>query len=380
MRILIKEFLKIIKHPVMWGLTAIFLGYNLLVFYEYIGNKNAIEYYHELHDTILAYGINLNHPNPDFNAVTPIAESYVESVERSRTLYDNLDMAAILEQKQRHWNYYPITAAYENFLRDNYDKLQKRLEEIRSTDEADYGFYPGNTAGIHSFLYSKTLKMLMLEMAVLMMLSVLYLTDYERIHKTQDIVLPTRTGKTIMCRKIFAGICAGFLFQTLLAAVSFGTFFHCVPFRGLWKVPVSTALAAEKRSYGYYPFITFRRMSMGSYFALTLVMLVLLSIVIGLLTAAVQLLLQNSYFTFLLKAMLYLFLFLIVPGNFYSFPDILICLNPSALWITSGCWFIENELILSFGGNEFWCIGLWAVLSTFLLMLGKRRYIRRELL
>ena len=234
----------------MWGLTAIFLGYNLLVFYEYIGNKNAIEYYHELHDTILAYGINLNHPNPDFNAVTPVAESYLESVERSRTLYDNLDMAAILEQKQRHWNYYPITATYENFLRDNYNKLQKRLEEIRSTDEADYGFYPGNTTGIHSFLYSKTLKMLMLEMAVLMMLSVLYLTDYERIHKTRDMVLPTRTGKAIMCCKIFAGICAGFLFQTLLAAVSFGTFFYCVPFRGLWKVPVSTALAAEKRSYG----------------------------------------------------------------------------------------------------------------------------------
>lgn len=363
----------------LWCMTVIFFLCNLILIYGDVGYQNAKIHFHSLHDTILAYGINLQEPNPNFNRTEPMAEFYLSYVENAQTLYDNLNMYSILEQKQALLNYYPNPKGiYEKFLQNNYKKLQIRLEEIKSTDEADYGFYPGTAGGIHSLLYGKLMRPLMVEMALLMMLSVLYLMDYERIHKTRHMVITTRMGKGVMYRKILTGIGTGLLFNACLAAGSFGFFFSCVPFQGLWKVPVATALMAEPRLYGYYPFITFWRLTVGSYFALYLTVLALLLTIAGMLTAAVQLLLQNGYFTFLAQAMLYMVLYLVVPGGFTNFLDVLICLNPSALWIASAGWFMENELILSFAGNEFWCIGLWAMIAALGLLCGKHHYKRLE--
>lgn len=379
MRIAVKEFLKLIRHPMLWCMTVIFLLYNLILIYGAVGDKDAKLHFHSLHDTILAYGINLNEPNPNFNRTEPMAEFYLDYVEHAKTLYDDLNMYSILEHKQTFFNYHPDpNGLYQKFLRNNYRRLQKRLEEIKATGEADYGFYPGTACGIHSLLYGRLMRPLMLEMALLMILSVLYLMDYERMHKTHHMVITTRLGKGVMYRKIPTGIGTGLLCNTCLAAGSFGFFFHCVPFQGLWNVPVATALMAEVRAHGYYPFITFRRLTVGSYFALYMTVLALLLMIVGMLTAAVQLLLQNSYFTFLLQTMLYMVLYLAVPGGFANFLDVLICLNPSALWIASTCWFMENEVILSFAGNEFWCIGLWAVIAALGLLCGKRHYKRLE--
>ena len=67
------------------------------------------------------------------------------------------------------------------------------------------------------------------------------------------MVITTRLGKGVMYRKIPTGIGTGLLFNTCLAAGSFGFFFHCVPFQGLWNVPVATALMAEVRSFYHFP-------------------------------------------------------------------------------------------------------------------------------
>jgi len=376
-----KEFSKIIKHPMLWTLTFLFILLNMLVLYDDVGDAQAREHFHRLHDVILDYGINLENPNPKDSAIgldLEYIKFYLEYVKSHRTLYDNLDMHSIFQQKQELQNYHP-TGAYGKFLKKNYEKLQKRLEEIKSTGEGNYGFYPGSAGGIHSLLYGKVTRLLMLETSVLMMLSILYLMDYERLHRTRDLVLATRVGKKVMRLKILTGTAAGFLFSTFLSAASFAMFFYCVPFRGLWNVPVSSVMMAEPRIYGFYPFITFWRLTEKSYFALTLLVLTLLLIVTALLTAALQLLLQNSYFTFLLKVILYMVLFLIVPGGFTSFADVLICLNPSALWISAAGWFMEHELILSFAGNEFWCIGLWTIIALIGLWFGRKHYLRLEI-
>ncbi len=378
MRIAGKEFLKVISHPMLWILTFLFLLVNFVLFYGYAGNADARRHFHRLHDTVLDYGINLRESNPEFDRNDEMAEFYLKYVDIQSRLYDNLDMYAILEMKQERWNYYP-EGAYDRFLKKNYEKLQKRLEEIKVSGEGCYGFYPGTGSQIHSLLYNVIVGRLMLEMPLLMMLSVLYLMDYERFHKTRDIVIGTKTGKGIMCHKIIVGVGTGLLFGAILSAGTFGMFFYCVPFQGLWEVPVSSAMLAEQRPYGLYPFITFWRLNVGEYFILALTVLALLLIVVGGLTAGLQLLLQNSYITFSLKIMLYMVLYLIVPGGFTSFADVLICLNPSALWICAGGWFMENELILSFPGNEFWCIGLWAAIAAAGIFLGRRRYLRLEI-
>lgn len=77
-------------------------------------------------------------------------------------MYDDLDMMKILEKKQEMYNYHP-KGEMQQFMEDNYRKLQFRVEAIRSTEENGYGFYPGNQYKIHSILYGHIWKSLILE-------------------------------------------------------------------------------------------------------------------------------------------------------------------------------------------------------------------------
>ena len=58
-------------------------------------------------------------------------------------------------------------------------------------------------------------------------------------------------------------------------------------------------------------------------------------------------------------------------GAYYSnvtFMNVILrLLNPPNLYITSGAWFMENDITLSFAGNEFWIIGVtgvWMILCV----------------
>ena len=86
-------------------------------------------------------------------------------------------------------------------------------------------FYPGQYYEIHSLLYSKLGKKLIVEMSLLMALSILFIMDYERLQKTNDLVDATRTGKRIMDCKAFAGTLSGILFSAILCSVTWIYFF-----------------------------------------------------------------------------------------------------------------------------------------------------------
>ena len=389
MRIAKKEFLKLIKNPFIWFVFLAFFLLNTVIIYSSVGEKSIRQEMRKMHETILEYGVNLQDDSPkkqvqakteDTNTedVTDYMEFYQSYLENYGTLYDDLDMMNILKQQERMCNYHP-TGAYEKFINGNYEKLQKRVEEIKQSGEDDYGFYPGMVYNIHSFLYGKIGKKLLLEMTVLVILSILFLMDYERIHKTRNLVLVTRTGKQVMRTKAFMGVLGGFLYSLLLMAGTYGYFFFHVSFTGLWKVPVASNLVAEARGQLMYPFITFWRLSEAKYFLLTLLVFMGILLLAAGLSIALQMLLQNSYLTFLVQCLLFMSLELFAYWNTATFFDVVkaVC-NPVVLWITCGAWFMENELSLSFAGNEFLCIGCSGILVMALISIGCFRYKKLE--
>lgn len=389
MQIAKKEFLKLIKSPFIWFVFLAFFLLNTIIIYSSVGEKNIRQEMRKMHETILEYGVNLKDGSQKEQVQTKIAntntedetdymEFYQSYLENYGTLYDDLDMMDILKQQERMCNYHP-TGAYEKFINGNYEKLQKRVEEIKQSGESDYGFYPGMVYNIHSFLYSKIGKKLLLETTVLAILSILFLMDYERIHKTRNLVLVTRTGKQVMRTKAFMGVLGGFLYSLLLMAGTYGYFFFHVSFTGLWKVPVASNLVAEARGQLMYPFITFWRLSESNYLLLTLLVFMGILLLAAGLSIALQMLLQNSYLTFLVQCLLFMSLELFAYWNTATFFDVVkaVC-NPVVLWITCGAWFMENELSLSFAGNEFWCIGCSGILVKVLMGIGRFRYKKLE--
>ena len=219
MRLLKIECKKIITHPFLWIVWVTFVLFQLFQIYGYVGNSFMQQNLQNMYTAVLDAGVApeeaARNAGKEVTAAEKESHEYNEKSEMDRQgtygeseyreayedyrstyggMYDNLDMMKILEKKQEMYNYHP-KGNMQQFLEDNYRKLQFRVEAIRSTEENSYGFYPGNQYKIHSILYGHIWKSLILEGAVLMMLSVLFLMDYERINKTRDIVIATVAGK-----------------------------------------------------------------------------------------------------------------------------------------------------------------------------------------
>ena len=312
MRILKLEFQKIMKNLMLWLLAVIFCIVNCFIIYNEAGNKDTSKELEIMHHII--------------TKTDDVTNTYQDKNETKQ-----------------------LSKAYQEYNQD---------------------FYPGQYYEIHSLLYSNLGKKLIIEMSVLMAISILFIMDYERLQKTNDIVDATKTGKKIMDYKALTGTLSGILFSAVLCSVTWIYFFYCVSFKGLWNVSVASALVAEKREPGmvFYPFITFFKITQIQYLFITLIVYLGIILLIALATIVIQFFLENSYFSF---SVLVLFNMLLFLGAYYfngTFMDVILhLLNPITLYITSGGWFMENNISLSFAGNEFWVIGVsgvWLILCA----------------
>ena len=177
----------------------------------------------------------------------------------------------------------------------------------------------------------------------------------------------------------FAGALCGLFYAGLLTAFTLLVFFAAVPFQNLWHVPVAACMAAEPRLQMMYPFVTFWRLEQWRYLLLALVVLVGLLGIIAAVTAAVQLFLQNSYFSFAVLGLLFMGAYLLAYVQMGNVWDLIReFFNPTVLYATSGGWFMENDLRLSFAGNEFAVLFCSGTAAVCLMAVGKRRYHRLE--
>ena len=129
--------------------------------------------------------------------------------------------------------------------------------------------------------------------------------------------------------------------------------------------PLSKKPALQNQGFKWREHVTMTQMQ---YLILTLTVYLGIILLIALATIAIQFLLGNSYFSFAILILLNMALFL---GAYYSnvtFMNVILhLLNPTSLYITSGAWFMENDITLSFAGNEFWIIGVtgvWMILCV----------------
>lgn len=131
------------------------------------------------------------------------------------------------------------------------------------------------------------------------------------------------------------------LCRTAYSVYSLGIF-AAVPFQNLWHVPVAACMVAEPRLQMMYPFVTFWWLEQWRYLLLALVVLVGLLGIVAAVTAAVQLFLQNSYFSFAVLGLLFMGAYLLAYVQMGNVWDLIRELfNPTVLYATSGGWFME---------------------------------------
>ena len=152
MRLLQKECGKCLRHPFLWIVCITFGLFQFLSIYTYVGNAGMRKELRQMHVAVT-----------DEETASPEYESaYADYKKTYGGMYDTLDMRKILEQKEKKSGYEP-QGAWGMWIVRNYDRLQKRVEQIRKTGEGTYAFYPGSWYKLHSTLYGKLWKKLILQ-------------------------------------------------------------------------------------------------------------------------------------------------------------------------------------------------------------------------
>lgn len=313
------------------------------------------------------------------NSENEIESYYADYVEAYGDIYREFDIYSILYAKIFSYKNFQTEGSYYEWISRNYDKLQKRVEQISATGEDKYAFYPGINYKVHSILFTSVLRMILLQILILTSLAVLYLMDYERIQKTEYLTYSSRTGRKIQFTKWLSGMAISMIYAVILIIVTLLLFLLFVPMRGLWKTPVSSFMVMQQRGFYLYPYITFVRLSFGKYLLLSLLTVFLLIILVGILSGAVQLFFQNSYLTMLSIGILFLGL-IALPYLFSTgFLHTAAALNPATLWYLCGGWFIEYDPAVSFAWSEFITIGVWLIVMLIGFEFGKKYFLNIDL-
>lgn len=381
MRMFKYEVNKLLKYPLMWVLLAVFILFDLFLVSSDVGFDDSRKDIKKMYGIIFETGVNLSGNakklsalNDSDNELEAYYATYVEGYSR---IYDSLDMQKIKQMKENTFFFHP-RGSYKTFIDRNYDRLQKRVEEIKVNGDGAVGFYPGDGFGIHGNLYS-VIKLCIIEMLILMHFSVLYLMDFERINRTEDIVFSCTCGRKNILLKLLTGILIGLLYGIMILLASLLAFFAFVPMKDLWNTPVSSFMVMESSGLWEYPFITFVRLTFGQMLALSIFTALCLVLLLGVLSGALQFLIHNSYITVVIMCAGFLALlalpFAVQQANWVK---TVVCLNPASLWYTCGRWFMENDLALSFAWSEYWTLGVWTIITVAAAIIGWRSFCRKD--
>ncbi|MDO5409467.1 MAG: hypothetical protein Q4F21_03325 [Lachnospiraceae bacterium] len=394
------EMKKLLTHPVLWCLFIVCMLYNLFLLWVHVEPmREELLVVHKLAaETVTESrsGGKLiersggksdgkstersgGKSNEKSDAEKRIEEIYTAGSLEASELYDRVNMIEIKDLKEELQEYHP-KGTYKRYIDTGYERLQRRVEEIRKNGEEMQAFYPGIYYELHNVLYHRIIKPVLLEMMLIMSIGILFLMDYERMQKTGELVYSSKAGRRIQKIKIKAGLSTGFLFCIVLLFSVLAIYFSKISYQGLWDVSVSSAMLAEYRGILFYPFITYVPMNIWQYLLATITIALLLVLVIGLLTAGIYLFLQNSYFSFLLEILLLFFFRFLAEYSTVTFWDVICKMNPTMLWFYCGRWFMEENLELCFPGNEALSLAIQFLAAGIVLCLVYRKFLKSDII
>lgn len=240
-----------------------------------------------------------------------------------------------------------------------------RLDEYKNLQNEDsISLMPG---GIF-YIVEKDMRMMGILLLICFAILALPYLVRERLCHVLPLYATTATGRKIFDRQFQAlVVCCGFV-----GIVQFGIYVLVYGIKGLavfWKGDciddTGLQLWCKNLPFGFY--------------MLLYMLLVFVFVLAAVVTAAVQLFLQNSYFSFAVLGLLFMGAYLLAYVQMGNVWDLIReFFNPTVLYATSGGWFMENDLCLSFAGNEFAVLFCSGTAAVCLMAVGKRRYHRLE--
>lgn len=383
MTLAVWEWRKLFRLPALWGFLLL-----CLIFNWYLIGSSAYgrEPFNQVSAITARLGQRVDDDFQDKLASQPpgeLRDALAEAAAGMEDIYGDYDLERLSQFYQGRVADSPLASRWMAW---KYRLLEPRLEHLAQTGAA-MDLYAGSwndqTHNSFQFLFGTLLKAVLIEAALLGMLSMLYLLGYEEISRTVQQTGASRVGRRLYRTKVLAGLAAGLSFYALLALLTLPSYFALWDYSGVWGASVSSQFNYLVESMLRRPFFTWADFTVAGYLAASLAVGGGLTAVFCLLAAVCGTLVRRVYLSALTLGVICLGLLTAVSVcgqmKWWSLYFVL-TLQPMLMCLSSGAWFTE----MGMSGAVPWQETASVVLNLALLGLGTalalKRFSRKDVL
>jgi hypothetical protein len=358
MRLLKFELKKLIQTPMFWVFAALSIGFNSFII---IG------------DSYWAGELN------QFSREVYESGEYTDS--EIGDVYADYSGEAFAERIVAHLGLEGLNA---RLMRAKYEKMQAVADDFSEQGISYYFYADGLTQTIHTQLFSKVMRLILVQTALFAALAMLCSLGYEKQSKTESVVYPSRTGRKVMRHKYVAGLLFGAVGFILIAGLTFAVYFSVWDYSGLWQSNVSSAfnyipdIVTWKR-----PFITWQSFSVAEYFTAFVGLGFALTLVFAALAGVIGLTFRNTYTSFAVFGLLSLFMMFacMLFGSLGLMTlHYVFTFSPVVVWYMAGQWFTDMGATSIIAWQETWAVAFNFVVLAGFSALAMKLFRKRDML
>ena len=286
-----------------------------------------------------------------------LKETYLNRAKFIDEDYAALDMNALGEDEITK---YKLTGKAAEVLRNDYEKLANRFEQLKLNGEHKEWFFLGEAYEMHSFLFRTMFKTFMFEALLLIVLATALLTTYEFENKTQLLTYSTKRGRSLMKDKLSASLITATAFTTFLLLITLGTYFIVFDYTHLWGSSISSAFNWEYNM----PYIPWWEMPFLKFLLLVIVVMYCCMLLFSAISFVIAVVVKNSYFTFFIFAVFFAIGYIVT--SFVPTSSILLFMttfNLSVVVMNPHILFTGNGGLVMFKYHELVTITAWTVIT-----------------
>ena len=381
MSLVVYEWRKLFRLPVLWAFLALSLLFNALLICTL--SEWDRTFFNETSADAALLGQRVDQAFCDGLSALPETENrsiLLQSVIGLEDVFETYDTGILKEFYTDVVKNSPTAASWVAW---KYDALSARVDHLAQTG-AGMDLYAGPvTQGSHQFLFGTLMRSILGEASIAAMLGALYLLSYEGMHRTEGLACASRTGRRLRKVKVLASLAASPVFLILVAAPTLGFYFARFDYGGVWSASVSSQFNYLSDMLLIRPFLTWGDFTVAGYLAAALALGAALVALFSLLASLCGTLVRSPYLAALVLGILCFGGLGLTSalGNLKLWVGYaLSCFQPIVVWLCCGGWFTELGLNAVLPWQETIAVAANLLLFSAGTALALRRFRRKDVL
>ncbi|MCJ8008731.1 hypothetical protein ACFFF5_08955 [Lederbergia wuyishanensis] len=269
-----------------------------------------------------------------------------------------------------------LSGTAAEMLRNEYTKFATRFEELKKNKEYMHWFFAGKPYAMHSLLFRTLFITVLIEAMILVVLSTALITNFEFENRTQLVTYTARRGRKLMLDKFIASLITTSIITLFLLIITLASFFMAFDYSYLWKTVISSGFNWDYN----FPYVPWWDFSFLTYLLLAIIISYICMLLFSTFTFSLSVMLKNSYFTFILFAVIFIALFILpafIPGSLQL--KILAGFNLSSLVLNPHQWWMGTGGLTMFKYYEVSTILAWTVIFAICCYVALKKFAKLDI-